>query len=227
MSRLKDYTVEKGLADPRGWKVVDSAGHVVGEVTDLVVDTDRMAGSYLEVELDTTMFGATDEPRILVPMSRAERDGSQRRVTVPRLTRSRINALYEARAQHEASFWDDWWREGESDAHDASGVRNDGTSPAAERTSRDAELGRTVSDIRPGEAVRIPAGREELVVERRRVSPEEAMTASGADDPPSRHQPDEAPSDRAPLGAFGDRQDLDDPRQELDDPPRRRIDETR
>ena len=110
MSRLKDYTVEKGLTDPRGWKVVDGAGQTVGQVRDLVIDTDRMAATHLEVELDSRSF-SHDDPVILVPMVRAERDGDHNRLVVRDLTRSRITALFDARAAHEATFWDEWWRE--------------------------------------------------------------------------------------------------------------------
>jgi sporulation protein YlmC with PRC-barrel domain len=110
MSRLKDYTVEKGLADPRGWKVLDGAGQEVGQVKDLVIDTDRMAATYLEVELDSKSF-AHDDPIILVPMARAERDGSHHRLVVRELSRSRITALFDARAAHEAGFWERWWRD--------------------------------------------------------------------------------------------------------------------
>jgi sporulation protein YlmC with PRC-barrel domain len=110
MSRLKDYTVEKGLTDPRGWKVVDGAGQEVGQVKDLVIDTDRMSATYLEVELDSKSF-AHEDPIILVPIARAERDGSHHRLVVRDLSRSRITALFDARAAHEVSVWDGWWRD--------------------------------------------------------------------------------------------------------------------
>ena len=68
MSRLRDYALEKGAVDPRGWKVLDGAGHAVGVVRDIVVDTDRMTAAYVDVELDARTFAIEGDPRILVPM---------------------------------------------------------------------------------------------------------------------------------------------------------------
>ena len=110
MSRLRDYKLEKSAADPRGWKVFDGDGHTVGVVRDLVIDTDRMTTAFVDVELDRKLFELRDDPHILVPMRRAHREGNDRRLVVPELTRSRVAALYQARAEHEAGFWERWWQ---------------------------------------------------------------------------------------------------------------------
>ena len=142
MSRLKDYTVEKGLADPRGWKVLDGvADQEVGHVTDLVIDTDRMAATYLEVELDSKSF-AHDDPVILVPMTRAERDGDHHRLVVRDLSRSRIAELFEARAAHEARFWDDWWRDAASGQGPVLDTRPESTTRPALRRVDPIDAGR-------------------------------------------------------------------------------------
>src|SRR5215216_643188 len=78
LSYLRDFTVARDQIDPRGWKVLNVEGHVVGEVKELIVDTDRMRAAYLNVELDRKAFELRD-PHVLVPMSRARRDGDHRR----------------------------------------------------------------------------------------------------------------------------------------------------
>lgn len=208
MSRLKDYTVDKGLADPRGWKVVDSAGHVAGHVTDLIVDTDRMTAAYLEVELDRKTFAVHDDPRILVPMARADRDGSERRLLIPDLTRSRVHALFEARAQHDAHFWERWWRD-DLAGREGTGIHE---SAASSADRRDRDLGRAMSEMRPDEETRIPVGTEPLVQERRRVESAESMRARESDDDRPRPLMEHEHRYRPPLGRPDDARELDHPR---------------
>lgn len=109
MSRMKDFRVDKALVDPRGWPVVDADGRQVGRVSDLVVDTDRMTSSYLEVELDVKALDLGDAGRVLIPMALANRDGDRRQLIVRDLTRSRIIAMRQAWSDHEVSFWEQMW----------------------------------------------------------------------------------------------------------------------
>ena len=110
LGHLGDHRVAKGMVDPRGWKVADGNGHVVGEVKDLIVDTDRMVAEFIDVELDTKLFALKGDPHILVPMTQAHRDGDARRLNVRALTRSRVGALLLARDERQMAFWRDWWR---------------------------------------------------------------------------------------------------------------------
>ena len=113
MSRLKSFTVAKGMTDARGWEVADAEGRAIGKVKDLVVDTDRMVATHLSVDLDLHAFELDDDPRVLVPMARARRDGDRRRLIVPELTRTRVAQLFAERSAREVQFWDEWWqREG-------------------------------------------------------------------------------------------------------------------
>lgn len=107
---LGDHKVAKGMIDPRGWKVIDANGHSVGEVKDLIVDTDRMVAAFIDVELDSKFFALRGERRVLVPMHQAHRHGDDRRILVRELTRSRVAALLQARDEREMDFWRDWWR---------------------------------------------------------------------------------------------------------------------
>jgi sporulation protein YlmC with PRC-barrel domain len=200
MSALKNYTVEKGLADPRGWKVVDAAGQRVGQVQDLVIDTDRMAAVYLDVALDTGTFGMHDDPVILVPMSRAERAGGHNELVVRDLTRSRITALFEARAAHEAAFWENWWRDEGAEPTPVSGIRDEHVAAPVRRaienmdhdTPRDPVYG-------PGETIR--------------MDPDERIAARDLDEPRQGLPADAPPAYR--------RDTLDEP-DPLEDPHYRR-----
>jgi uncharacterized protein (TIGR02271 family) len=60
MSELDGYTVESGDCDPRGWTVVGSSGERIGEVVDLIVDTDSMKVRRLLVERSSRSTAATE-----------------------------------------------------------------------------------------------------------------------------------------------------------------------
>src|SRR6188474_3341881 len=157
LSYLRDFTVAGDQIDPRGWKVLDVERRVVGEVQDLIVDTDRMRGAYLDVELDRKAFQLRD-PHVLVPMARAQRDGDHRRLIVEGLTRERIADLRVARETHMREFWSRWWDE------DRAGVSDRDWSPHITRTLAPEDLQHAIENVRPGETVRIPVVREEIVV---------------------------------------------------------------
>jgi sporulation protein YlmC with PRC-barrel domain len=110
---MKDFRVDKAFVDPRGWPVLDAEARQVGRVTDLVVDTDRMAASSLEVELDVKALDLSDAGRVLIPMALATRDGDRRQLVVRDLTRSRIVTMRQAWSEHEVRFWDQMWTPGE------------------------------------------------------------------------------------------------------------------
>ena len=154
LSRLRGVAIDKHQVDPRGWRIVSRDGHVIGEVKDLIVDTERMAGAYLDVELDRKLFDLHDDAHVIVPIARADRDGPHRRLIVDGLSRDRVAGLAAERWEHERLFWDRWWTPDER------------VVPAAPPTARD-NLARTVDEVRPGETVRIPVIDEEIVVERR------------------------------------------------------------
>jgi PRC-barrel domain len=162
LSRMRDCTVARDQIDPRGWKVLNVEGHTVGEVKDLIVDADRMTGAYLDVELDRKAFDLHDDPRVLVPMARAHRDCDHRRLIVEGLTRERVAELRFSREAHMREFWNRWWE------LDRAGTAD--WSPRITDTTTHEDLHRAVENMRPGETVRIPVVKEEIVVERRVVS---------------------------------------------------------
>ena len=114
LSRLRDHDVSRDEPDPRGWRVVNRDGRAIGEVTDLIIDTDRMKAAYLDIELDAKLFGLRrDDPHVLVPLERAHRAG--KRLLIEDISRAWVDELRAARDEHQREFWDRWWHRGDSE----------------------------------------------------------------------------------------------------------------
>jgi uncharacterized protein (TIGR02271 family) len=79
-----DYKVADDDPDVRGWDVVDSTGNKIGEVDELIVDTDAMKVRYLEIDVDNSLVDA-DDHHILLPIGSATLDHSNKNVTVSTL----------------------------------------------------------------------------------------------------------------------------------------------
>ena len=145
LSRLRDYKVDKNQIDPRGWDVINLDGRTVGEVRDLIVDTQTMKGVYLDVDLDWKLFQLRHDPRVLVPVERAERQGTQKRLLVPTLSHDRVQEMVNERDRAYIEVWDRLW----------------------ERQLTTDDLRIALDKAKPGEQVRIPILNEEIIVERR------------------------------------------------------------
>jgi sporulation protein YlmC with PRC-barrel domain len=179
LSRLRDYEVEQHEPDPRGWTVVDREGRRVGDVKDLLVDTDRMTATYVDVELDTKLFDfRDDDPHVLVPLERAHQDG--KRLLVEDINSEWVSELREARHRHQDEFWDRWWHRAEATAEQP------GRATRIRRRTEPQDLHRVIDEVRPGQEVRIPVVKEEIVVERRPVEREEIVVNRASDTPPPR-----------------------------------------
>jgi sporulation protein YlmC with PRC-barrel domain len=163
---MRGYDVASREPDPRGWKVVNRERRHVGEVKDLIVDADRMVATYLEVELDRKMFDLSgDDPHVLVPVDRAHVEGH--RLVVDEIAPGWFGELRAAREAHRCEFWDRWWHPVES--------HPERRGPQISRSADSDELNRVIDTVRPGETVRIPVVEEEIIVERRLVSNDEAL----------------------------------------------------
>jgi hypothetical protein len=160
LSRLNDYTVDKHQADPRGWDVINSTGRSIGEVKDLIVDMSTMKAIYLDVELDSKLFDLRGDPHVLIPVERAERQTSGKRLMVPSLDSARVQELCAERAQSYIEFWDCWWQRGQTPAGAS-------WSPTITEQISSDRLRQALDNARPGEQVRIPIINEEIVIERR------------------------------------------------------------
>lgn len=73
LSRLQNYRISEGDPDVRGWEVLGADGRKIGEVDDLLVDTEALRVRYLNVNLDSGLFG--EEAGAARPEAIAEADG--------------------------------------------------------------------------------------------------------------------------------------------------------
>lgn len=151
LSRLRDFDVARNEPDPRSATVMNRDRQVVGKVRDLIVDTDRMRVTYLDVELDTKLFDlhGDDDPHVLIPIERAQSDG--RHLVVDELTASWVRDTNAGRHEYVYEFWKNWWNRSERNTVERDRIR---------------EIAR---DLRPGESARIPVVEEEIIVERRPI----------------------------------------------------------
>jgi sporulation protein YlmC with PRC-barrel domain len=164
LSRMPGYAVERHEPDPRGWTVVNGQGKKVGEVKDLIVDTNRMTARYLDVELDTKLIDwRGDDPHILVPVEHAHIDGKH--LVVPDITQTWVADLRAQRNVYVHEFWNRWWTRGER--HPGAGLAT-----RIGRAVQPEDLQRVIDDVQPGETVRIPVVNEEIVVQRRPATDE-------------------------------------------------------
>jgi hypothetical protein len=181
LSRLRDFEVARNEPDPRGATVMNRERQTVGKVRDLIVDTDRMRVTYLDVELDTKLFDlhGDDDPHVLVPIERAQSDG--RHLIVDELTSSWVRDTNVGRHEYVYDFWKNWWNRGDRNTVEPNRIRD------------------IARDLRPGESARIPLVEEEIIVERRpivRDAPPYGDASSYDDRMVSREREDRIPRER-------------------------------
>src|SRR3954469_12541019 len=80
LSELGSYTIEKGDQDPRGWTVVTGQGTRIGEVEDLIVDTQAMKVRYLVVDLEDDGVAAGDDRTVLLDTENVQLSDGAREV---------------------------------------------------------------------------------------------------------------------------------------------------
>jgi len=85
-SDMENVDIAEGDPDPRGWDVVSRDGRELGEVEDLVVDTNAMKVRCLEVSLDKDTFGIDDDRHVLLPLETAHLDPDDDKVIVSTAT---------------------------------------------------------------------------------------------------------------------------------------------
>jgi uncharacterized protein (TIGR02271 family) len=100
---MDDYKVADGYPDITGWDVKASDGTKIGEVKDLVVDTQAMRARYVDVELDrsvtelardaATPGDQSDDRHVLLPIGDVRLDDAHDDVLVDGYTVAQIGAL--------------------------------------------------------------------------------------------------------------------------------------
>lgn len=96
LDQLDDFKVADGDPDIRGWDVISSDGRKIGEVDQLLVDTNAMKVRYLDVDLDGELLGGSASDRhVLIPIGYARLDDADDRVIVDQLASSDVAGLPE------------------------------------------------------------------------------------------------------------------------------------
>jgi sporulation protein YlmC with PRC-barrel domain len=96
-SDMEDVEVAEDDPDVRGWDVVTRDGQDIGEVKDLLVDTDSMKVRCLEIELEGSHFKWNDNRRVAIPIESVQLDEEHDDVVVNGLGLDEIGRLDEYR----------------------------------------------------------------------------------------------------------------------------------
>lgn len=91
---LDDFEVAEGNPDVRGWDVIARDGRRIGEVDELLVDTETLKVRYLDVDLDHDLLAGSNEDRhVLIPIGYARLDEDDDQVLVDGLASSDVATL--------------------------------------------------------------------------------------------------------------------------------------
>ena len=93
LGRLDDFEVAEDFPDPRGWDVVLADGNKVGEVKELIVDTEALRTRYLAVKLDREAAGLSEEREVLIPVGAARLDDNGDNVILDSMELRQLSAL--------------------------------------------------------------------------------------------------------------------------------------
>ena len=92
LGQLDDFKVAEGDPDVRGWEVVASDGRTIGEVDELLIDTNAMKVRYLDVEVENGLMAEPDR-HVLVPIGYARLDRSADRVMVDNIASTDLRSM--------------------------------------------------------------------------------------------------------------------------------------
>jgi sporulation protein YlmC with PRC-barrel domain len=93
LGQLDDYKVAEGDPDVRGWEVLASDGRKIGEVDELLVDTNAMKVRYLDVDVEDGVIGDGMDRHVLIPIGYARLEQERDRVMVDGLSSTDLHAL--------------------------------------------------------------------------------------------------------------------------------------
>lgn len=95
LDKLTDFDVAEGDPDIRGWDVIAGDGRRIGEVDELLIDTEAMKVRYMDVDLDEEVLGepVDDESHILIPIGYARLREAEDKVIVPELDSDSLRSI--------------------------------------------------------------------------------------------------------------------------------------
>lgn len=94
---LDDFEVAEGDPDVTGWDVIASDGRKIGEVDQLLVDTDAMKVRYLDVEIDEDLLETDKDRHVLIPIGFARLHEDDDQILVDNLSSNEVRDLPEYR----------------------------------------------------------------------------------------------------------------------------------
>lgn len=92
LDQLNDFRVADGDPDVRGWEVLASDGRRIGEVDELLIDTNAMKVRYLDVEVEDGLMAEPDR-HVLVPIGYARLDRDRDCVVVDNVASGDLRAM--------------------------------------------------------------------------------------------------------------------------------------
>ena len=92
LDQLNDFKVADGDPDVRGWEVLASDGRRIGEVDELLIDTNAMKVRYLDVEVEDGLMAEPDR-HVLVPIGYARLDRDRDCVVVDNVASGDLRAM--------------------------------------------------------------------------------------------------------------------------------------
>jgi uncharacterized protein (TIGR02271 family) len=95
LDNLPDFHVASGDPDVRGWEVCGSDGKKIGEVDQLLIDTEAMKVRYLDVDVDDSLLAGSNDRHVLIPIGYARLDIDDDRIIVDQLQSSQVSTLPE------------------------------------------------------------------------------------------------------------------------------------
>jgi hypothetical protein len=93
LGQLDDFKVAEGDPDVRGWEVLASDGRKIGEVDELLVDTNAMKVRYLDVDVDDGVIGDGMDRHVLIPIGYARLEQERDCVMVDGLAAADLQGL--------------------------------------------------------------------------------------------------------------------------------------
>jgi sporulation protein YlmC with PRC-barrel domain len=93
LSDAKEFKIQGGAPDPRGWNVFGSDGERIGTVKQLLVDPSALDVRYLDVDLLDDLFRLGDDRHVLLPIELVDLKTRGNDVWVQNLTAAEIARL--------------------------------------------------------------------------------------------------------------------------------------
>lgn len=93
LSEAKDFKLESGAPDLRGWNVFGADGERVGVVTQLLVDPSALRIRYIDVDLLDDLFPLPDDRHVLIPLEHVDLKERGNDVWLQRLTAAEVARL--------------------------------------------------------------------------------------------------------------------------------------